>query len=174
MFHTLGLQGTSDRPDSLVLTLKGKYSPWVHYFCCSAACAPTPCTYSKCCELNNLCRMVTTWHHELFPSIQYTPSSPALLGCLGSNKAIQEKDPWIPNQNTAKEGPENWQMETSLSRAILSVSLDVAIKYLKFVCSKLKKGANCINKWLLSGWAMWIFSCKKVIAILVLTSSCSK
>lgn len=143
------------------------------YFCSPAACGPTPCTDRNCCELNHLCTMVTLWHHELFHSTQYTPTASAFLGCLGRNKAVQENDPWIPSQNTKKH-QRTGKWKPSFSIAMCSVSLDVAIKYLKFLCSKLKRGDNCINRWLLLGWAMRILSCKKVIAILFLTSSCSK
>lgn len=57
--------------------------------------------------------MVITRHQELFPSIQYTPIPSASLGCLGSDKIIQELNPQIPGQNTAKEAPKNSQMKTS-------------------------------------------------------------
>lgn len=57
--------------------------------------------------------MVTTQHRELFHSIQHTPIPPAPLGCLGSDKVVQELNPQIPGQNTAKGAPKNWQMKTS-------------------------------------------------------------
>lgn len=60
--------------------------------------------------------------------------------------------------------------------AMLSVSLDVAIKYLKLLCSKLKRCQ--FYKQVITGGrsnvTLLVFSCKSVISVLFMNSICSK